>query len=179
MKNCDSPTRIYFLFPAAHFSFFPKQAHPKIGNVRCARVFVFLITKYVAIYALSYIMPAMYLCFFSSMEIHFQDFDTQAGIRQHAYLGGMKHIFFSFSVCGWVRFCGGEKTQPSKLYFFQYCFILFRDKLSFVPQYHFVIAHKALFAWILSLPSHNLHKYVWSSSLNICVAKHDDIFPLS
>ena len=77
---------------------FPKKAHPKIGNVRSARVFVFLITKYVAIYASSYIMPAMYLCFSFSMEIHFQDFDTQAGIRQHAYLGGEKHYFFILCV---------------------------------------------------------------------------------
>jgi hypothetical protein len=70
--------------------FLPSHSTPhstEIANIRAARLFVFLITKYVAIYALSYIHASHVFMLLFPDENTFQDFDTQK-IRQGN--GGMR-----------------------------------------------------------------------------------------
>lgn len=66
----------------------------KIAKSSCAHVFVVLIAKYVAIYALFYIMPAMYLCCLEKNTI--QDFDSATA----CVVEGKPMLRSTFCVCG-------------------------------------------------------------------------------
>jgi hypothetical protein len=81
-KLCFTHKDTFSSHSTAHHTLFPE-----IANIRAARLFVFLITKYVAIYALSYIHASHVFMLLFPNENTFQDFDTQK-IRQEN--GGMR-----------------------------------------------------------------------------------------